>query len=65
LNASSDYNQLKQRLWNISKQIDRVELQFNKSIHQLLEKIDDNTLDILSSISAARVTQKSGKFSFF
>jgi len=62
--ASSKYNRLKAKLLNISKKIDQVQLQLNNSVTQLLDKIDDSTLDIISSISAARISRIGGKFSF-
>ena len=62
LAVPSKYDRLEQKLVNISMQLDRIELQLNNSLNQLMEKLDDNTLDIISSVSSARVSQRNGRF---
>jgi hypothetical protein len=62
LGAASYHSPLEETITNLSKQLDEVQLQLNNSVQQILEKINDNTLDILGAISAAHVSQKSDKF---
>lgn len=63
--APSKSHRFEQKLTNLSQQLDRMETQLNKSIDQLLEKIEDNTLDIINSLSYARVSRRNGKKSLF
>ena len=59
--APSKNHRFEQKLTNLSQQLDRMETQLNKSIDQLLEKIGDNTLDIINSLSYARASRRNGK----
>jgi hypothetical protein len=62
--AATHDEQVKQQLINVSQQLDRVELQLNNSINQLLEKIDENTHDIIHLIKSIDASQTNSEFSF-
>ena len=49
-------------LVNISRQLDRLELQLNQSIDRLLHRIDDNTHDIIHLIKHSASSEAHGKF---
>ncbi len=62
--AATHDEQVKQQLVHVSQQLDRVELQLNNSINQLLEKIDENTHDIIHLIKSIYGSQTDSEFSF-
>lgn len=48
---------------HLVEQLTRIETQLNKSMSELFEKIDDNTLKIMNSLSFARLSRRDGKSS--
>jgi len=66
LGAPSDYAKVQQQLTDVLQQLDRIELQFNNSITQVLEKIDENSRDIIIHlINSIHGSKPDSEFPFF
>ncbi len=63
--ASSDDDEIQKQLIKISNQLDRVELQLNTSVNQLLNKMDEKNLDAMNLIKSFHVPKTDGGSPFF
>jgi len=64
LGAPTGGDQTHRQLTNILHKLDQVELQLNKSIIQLLEKIDNSSNDIINLIKSSQTSSTDSEFSF-
>jgi len=64
LGAPTSGDQTHRQLTNILHKLDQVELQLNKSIIQLLEKIDNSSNDIINLIKSSQTSPTDSEFLF-
>lgn len=62
--ACSENANYQNRLINLEKQLDRIELQLNDSFNQILQKLDTNNQKILDSIKSLHNSQLTGSYLF-
>jgi len=56
-----DYDQIQQQLTAVSEQLDRIELHLNNSVHQLLDKIDGSSQDIIRLFKSVHTSRTDGE----
>ena len=57
VSSTSQEGAYKQKLIDLGKQLNRIELQLNTSVNQILQKFDTNNQRILNSIKSFRYSQ--------
>jgi len=61
LGTPLDYDQIQQQLTAVSEQLDRIELHLNNSVHQLIDKIDGSSQDIIRLFKSVPTSRTDGE----